>query len=411
MPESDTTFDCANAENFPVKEHGIYLSHCGISPMYAGAVRAAHRFNQLHSQRGVGVFYEYGDILGNLRQAVGRFLGVDGANVAFLKNTAEGLSLIAAGFPFAAGDEVISYIHEYPSNHYPWRIQAGRGVALKLLPNRDLRLAPESGAAAGESSRAANSDPGERPLAFSIDDLEALITPRTRIVAISHVQFTSGFAADLKRVGAICKSHGIHLVVDAAQSLGSLPIHPKEWGIDAVASAGWKWLLGPIGTGLLYTSPAFRDKLAHTMAGADSVTQGEDYLDHTWQPHTDARRFEYSTAHVSQAVALQACFDDLLNRYGVRAIHHRNQSLRDRLLERLNASFFQLTRFAPEHQSGILSFLLPGNADSLAFAKAAGSAGVLLSSRGGYLRIAPHFCTTETEIDGAADILNRLAAR
>lgn len=391
-----------NAEDFPVKEHGIYLSHCGISPLYAGAARAARRFDELHSQRGVGVFYEYGDILGDLRTAVGRFLGVDGSNVAFLKNTAEGLSLVAAGFPFESGDEVISYIHEYPSNHYPWRIQAARGVQLRLLPNRDKRVQSES--------VTATTPAGERALAFDLADLEAQITARTRIVAISHVQFTSGFAADLKKIGAICKSHGIHLVVDAAQSLGCLPIRPEEWGIDAIASAGWKWLLGPIGTGLLYTTPAFREKLAHTMAGADSVQQGDDYLDHTWQPHTDARRFEYSTAHVAQAIALRACFDDLLNRHGIDAIHNRNQSLRARLLERLNLDFFRPTIFSEENRSGILSFVLPDNADPLAFAREAGNSGVLLSSRGGYLRMAPHFCTNESEIDGATDILNRIAA-
>lgn len=398
---SEPEFHCT-VEDFPVKEHGIYLSHCGISPLYAGAARAARRFDQLHSTRGVGVFYEYGDILGDLRNAVGRFLGVDGSNVAFLKNTAEGLSLVAAGYPFEAGDEVISYIHEYPSNHYPWRIQSARGVALKLLPNRDLRVT------APADDQANPGDAGQRPLAFSTDDLEAMITERTRIVALSHVQFTSGFAADLKRIGAICKSRGVHLVVDAAQSLGCLPIRPEEWGIDALASAGWKWLLGPIGTGLLYTSPDFREKLAHTMAGADIVTQGEDYLDHSWQPHSDARRFEYSTAPVSQAVALRACFDELLNRYGIDAIHRRNQSLRERLLAGLDPNLFRLTRFAPEHQSGILAFTLPENKDPNAFAKAASKAGVLLSSRGGYLRIAPHFCTTEAEVDGAADLLNRL---
>lgn len=385
------------SEHFPVKADGVYLSHCGISPMYAGAVEASHRFQLNHARRGAGVFSEYGDILGDLRRAVGRFLGVDGQDIAFLKNTAEGLSLIAAGFPFAAGDEIISYVHEYPSNHYPWRIQSDRGATLRLLGNHTPADQPER--VAGTTN----------PVAFDLNELEAMITPKTRIVAVSHVQFTSGFAVDLQKLGAICRAHQVHLVVDAAQSFGCLPIAPGACGIDAIASAGWKWLLGPIGSGLLYTTPAFREKIAHTMAGADIVTQGEDYLDHTWQPHSDARRFEYSTAPVSQAVALRACFDDLLNRHGIAAIHKRGQALRARVRSTLNAEFFALPRFAPENESGILSALLPESIEPNAFARNAAAEGVFVSSRGGYLRIAPHFCTTDAELDHALQILNRLA--
>lgn len=385
------------AEHFPVKSEGVYLSHCGISPLYAGAAEASHGFQMTHARKGAGVFAQYGDILGDLRQAVGRFLGVDGSDIAFLKNTAEGLSLIAAGFPFAAGDEVISYVHEYPSNHYPWRIQAERGAKLRLLSNH----IPD-----GQPERVSKST---RPIAFDLNELEAMITTKTKIVAVSHVQFTSGFAVDLKKLGAICRAHNVHLVVDAAQSFGCLPIDPVAWGIDAIASAGWKWLLGPIGTGLLYTAPAFRERIAHTMAGADIVTQGEDYLDHSWQPHSDARRFEYSTAHVSQAVALRACFDDLLNAHGIDAIHSRGQALRARVRAELNPEFFTLPRFAPENESGILSCTLPDGVDPIAFARQAAAEKIFVSSRGDYLRIAPHFCTTDAELDQALKILNRLA--
>ena len=144
------------------------------------------------------------------------------------------------------------------------------------------------------------------------------------------------------------------------------------------------------------------------MAGADSVIQGEDYLNHTWQPHTDARRFEYSTAHVSQALALRACFDELLNRYGIDAIHSHNQSLRARLLAQLNENFFRAVEFPAVNQSGIVSFILPDSVDPMHFARSAAQRGVVVSSRGGYLRIAPHFCTNVLEIDRATEILNAL---
>src|SRR5690606_1233177 len=127
------------------------------------------------------------------------------------------------------------------------------GVKLRLLPNRRM-----DGVDRGEL-------PG--PSGFSVQDLEELTNSRTRVIALSHVQFTSGFAADLEYLGACCKERSMDLVIDAAQSLGSLPIFPDEMGIAAVAASGWKWLMGPVGSGLLYTSPAFRDRIATTMAG------------------------------------------------------------------------------------------------------------------------------------------------
>jgi selenocysteine lyase/cysteine desulfurase len=402
-------FDTSPA-TFPIKEHGVFLAHCGISPLYSGAARAARRFDELHMIKGGAVFAEYGDILGGLRQSVGTFLGVDGKDVAFLKNTAEGLSLIAAGYPFEQGDQIISYVHEYPSNHYPWRVQTDRGVELVLLGNRDMqREAADERKAHERNTRGRQAS--ERPIGFDLQELAGLLTDRTRIVTLSHVQFTSGFAADLAALGQLCRDRGVHLVVDAAQSLGCLPLRPAEWHIDAVAASGWKWLLGPIGTGVLYTSPEFRAKLAHRMAGADSVLQGDEYLNHSWQPHTDARRFEYSTAPVSLALALQACFDELLLRYGIEAIHARGRQLRQRLLDLLDPGYFRSLDFPERHQSGILSFVLPADRDPLAFVGQARRAGVMLSSRGGYLRMAPHFCTQEAELDRAARILNELSVR
>src|SRR5207302_970015 len=155
-----------------------------------------------------------------------------------------------------------------------------RGVKLVLLPDRDI------------TGRA----PAGRPVAWTMEDLQQRVTPRTKIVALSHVQFASGFAADLKALADFCRDQDIDLVLDAAQSLGCLPIYPEELGIAAVVSSGWKWLMGPIGTGLMYTSASFRQKLDLVMVGAETMRQGTDYLNHDWNPHASAKCFEYSTA-------------------------------------------------------------------------------------------------------------------
>ncbi|MBK8877387.1 MAG: aminotransferase class V-fold PLP-dependent enzyme [Haliscomenobacter sp.] len=141
---------------------------------------------------------------------------------------------------FSPGDEIITFTHEYPADYYPWVIQELKGVSLKLIPNRPAR---------------SDIDPGLVGW-FSIEDLEELITPRTRIIALSHVQFTSGFAADLQAIGALCKERGIDFIVDAAQSLGSMPLCPENGTFPPLPreAGNGSWALG---VGVFYTSPPF----------------------------------------------------------------------------------------------------------------------------------------------------------
>src|SRR4029079_17821224 len=263
------TFD-KSAAAFPGRDRQVFLMTCGASLLPAVAlermVAAAHG----QAESGGLVFGSYDETIDRFHRTVARLLGTGAADVSFQRNTTEGLSLIAGGYPFRPGDEVISYVHEYPPNHYPWRNLTRRGVRLVELPNVTYP-----------------GDPGAdgRPYAFSLDDLEQRITRRTRVVALSSVQFTSGFAVSVESLAEICRNHGIALVLDAAQSLGAAPLRPAEHGIAAVAAPGWKEVLGPIVSGWMYTSPELRDKLEHVAVDAETMMQGVDYLDHAWAPH------------------------------------------------------------------------------------------------------------------------------
>ncbi len=323
-----------------------------------------------------------------MRAAAGAVLKTSPDNLAFVKNTTEGMGLIANGYPFQPGDQVISYVHEYPANHYPWRIQERRGVELVLLPDRDLNL----------------SRPAGSPVAWTLSDLEERITPRTRLVALSHVQFASGYTADLKPLADLCRAHDIDLVLDVAQSLGCLPVYPDQLKIAAAVSSGWKWLLGPVGTGLLYTSEAFRAKLQPVMVGAETMRQGLHYLDHAWDPHASAKCFEYSTAPISLAAALECCVRELPLRYGLEAIQAEIYRLQDIFLAALDQHRCRPV-IGPELQrTPILSLIIPEGAETARRALLKNR--VICTERGGYLRIAPHFYNTEEELEKAARLLN-----
>ncbi|GIX40960.1 MAG: aminotransferase [Leptospiraceae bacterium] len=381
---------------FPFKEKYIYLNFCGVSPFYNPARLKKEEFEKKQSEMGALVFLEYPDILDKFHQAVANLLKTKKENISFVKNTAEGLSLIANGYPFESPeDEIISFIHEYPSNHYPWKLQEIKKKAkLKLIPNNKNVLLNK------------NDIPDNYVYGFTLEDIKKLITPKTKIISISHVQFTSGFAINLKEIGEFCKKHHIDLIIDAAQSLGSIPIYPEEYHISAIASSGWKWLLGPIGSGILYTSEDFRKKIDYSMVGADIMIQGMDYLNHTWQPYTDGKKFEYSTTPVSDAIALTECIENLILKNGIENIYKHILELHQLFKETCKPSeHIQYLEFPDENRSGILSLIVnnPQRISLLLREK-----NIISTVRGNYLRIAPHIMITKEEMRKAAEILNEI---
>lgn len=374
-------------EMFPVKRTYTYLLHCGIAPLYSKAREKEREFAEAQQNVGALLFGEkYDSTLDGLHQATATLLRTNAENIAFVKNTSEGMSMIAGGYDIAPGDQVIVYTHEYPANFYPWKLLEERGAEVVLLPD-DRSLS--SGL----------------PTSWSLSDLEGLITKKTKIVAVSHVQFTSGFAADLVALGDLCASHGIDLVVDVAQSLGALPVYPEEMKIAAVASSGWKWLLGPIGTGLMYTSPEIREKLAPVMSGAELMRQGTDYLDHSWNPHPSAKRFEYSTSPLSLAAALEVCVRDIPLRYGVENIRQELFKLQQLAVGLIDLNLYSPLVHPEENRSGILSVICKRKKPEKVVHDLL-ERNIVCSARGGYVRLAPHFYNTEEEIAETVAALN-----
>lgn len=378
---------------YPIKNTAVFLGGCSVCPLHSLAAMAMEKFNRAQTERGIQIFAEYHSILPRFHQAMGELLRVDASAISYTTNTAEGINLIANGYPFEPGDEVISYQHEYPSNYYPWQQQEKRGVTLRLLQDSD-----------GGSSQ-----PAGTPRAWDFAQLESLVSKRTRIIALSHVQYSSGFAADLATLGSFCRERGIDLVIDAAQSLGCLPIYPEEMGVSAIAAPGWKWLMGPLGSGVLYTQASFREKLSHTMSGSSLQRQEPDYLDLSWNPHSDGRRFEYSTVTLTATVGLTEVLNEVFGKYSVESIRDEVFRLQDRIHQRLNPEFFSLLKFPHLNRSGIRSYRTSVCEQELS--KQATLAGVVSTPRAGYFRIAPLFFLADEEVDTAAEKLNSIAER
>lgn len=382
-----TNFD-KSADRFPVKKDLIFLSHCGISPLYASAAEEAVTLLRGQQLRGGGGLIEvYETWTETLREQAGLLLQTQADNMAFVRNTSEAMSMLANGYPFEPGDEVITFQQEYPANYYPWVLQERRGVKVKFLANVSART----------------DIPAATIGKWSESELLELITPKTRLIALSHVQFTSGYAADLHRLGEICRTHNIDLVIDAAQSMGCMPIFPESCNIAAIASAGWKWMLGPVGTGLFYTRPDFRDKIAITQIGVETMLQTYDFLNLSWQPTPTARRFEYSTVPLPLVAGLATVLKEVHVLHGPQTIFQEILRLQDIFLAALDNPLFKPLLFDSTHRSGILALYCE---EVEAVSEMLQAAGIACSGRGNLLRVAPHFYNTEEDVSQLAELLN-----
>ena len=371
-------------------ETNIFLSHCSVSPMHRVAYEAVSEFNKAHQDGGLPALMPF--FLANRERFSGSFarlLQTDASNISAVHSTAAACNMLANDYPLKKNDEIVVYACEYPSNFYPWMLAAQRSEA-KLIK------IPDSGG-----------DP-ERPTSFSIAAFEKCLSPKTKLVCLSHVQFSNGFCCDIEKISKICNERSIDFVLDATQSIGALAVYPEKLNIAAVISSGWKWLMGPHGIGVMYTSEAFRDKLRYSHGGPEMMKQGyQNLLDLSWNPHTDSRRFEYSTVAGANVHALGAIVRKVFLETGIETISQKLKAHHELLKARLDTDKFEFAPDLGDCFSPILAFNTP-KFPPAEVCQLMEKRKVFLTVRGGFVRFAPHFVNTEEQITMAANELNQL---
>jgi selenocysteine lyase/cysteine desulfurase len=359
-------------EHFPVTRRWAYFDHAAVAPLSGAALRALQEWAADLADNGDVRCAFWQHRVDEVRGLAARLLGADPLDVAFVKNTSEGIGFVAEGFPWQQGDNVVIAQEEYPSNVYPWLNLTGRGVEVRRVPSRGARVV--------------------------LDDLRAAIDGHTRLVSLSFVEFASGFRNNLDAVGELCRRHGILFFVDAIQGLGVLPLDVQRTPLDALAADGHKWLLGPEGAGIFYLRRDWVERLHPVSIGWNSVVGAQDFarIDFTLKPN--AGRWENGTLNVAGIHALGASLELLLS-LGVPAIMTRVLELTEYLCER--AASAELEVFSSRHadeRSGIVALTVPG-ADPHALARHCRRKGIALSVRNGRLRISPHCYNSTEEID------------
>lgn len=381
LPVPDLGLD-ALRRLIPASERYVYLNHAALAPIPATAAERVARAARVVAESGDLHWPDRQQGIEDARDLAARLLGTpDPARVAFVENTSSALSLVAAGLPWEEGDNVVGAAPEYPSNVYPWMNLERRGVELRLAPEVDARV----------------------PAAEILD----LVDDRTRVVALSWVQYASGFRSDLAVIGEECRRRGVLFVVDAIQGLGALALDVEATPVDAVAAAAHKWLLGPEGVALLYLGPRLLERLHPPRAGWRSMAHMFEWDRFEIDWNRGALALECGTLNAFGILALGASLE-LLVGIGPRRVEARVLALAERLAD--GARDAGLTVYSPwgaGERSGIVSLVHPRR-------PAAELAGELmqrdfrLAHRGGRLRLAPHVYNTEDEIDRLVAALREL---
>jgi selenocysteine lyase/cysteine desulfurase len=360
-------------EQFPVTRRWAYFDHAAVAPLSGPAQRALVEWATDMAHNGDVHEPAWFRRVNDVRALVGRLLNADPLDVAFIKNTSEGIGLVAEGFPWQPGDNVVTAAEEYPANLYPWMNLAGRGVELRTVASRGSRI--------------------------PIDDIRAALDNRTRVVSLSWVEYASGYRNNLDALGELCRERGIFFCVDAIQGLGVLPLDVGRTPIDALAADGHKWLLAPEGAGVFYLRREWVERLHAVGVGWNSVVGARDFskIDFTLKPH--AGRWESGTLNVGGIHALGATLELLLG-LGIDAVADRVLALTDELCERARSAGLHVfsSRQAGE-RSGIVSLLPPAGVDAQALKKQCRGDGIVINVRGGRLRVSPHCYNTPGDIE------------
>jgi cysteine desulfurase/selenocysteine lyase len=306
------------------------------------------------------------------RARVGRLVGARGEEIAFLRNTTDGANVIARGVDWRPGDEVVLSDNEFGSNAWPWLALRDVGVVPRLLRTSEGRMTPER--------------------------LSEVMTPRTRVVAVSWVSFTDGYRHDLGALAEVAHAAGALFCVDAMQALGAFGLDVKRLRIDALYAGGAKWLLSLPGVSFLYVDGALQERLAVRWQGWRAVADPWNFLDYDQPLAPNAARYEGGTPNFLGVAGLCASLD-VIEDAGVDRISTHVLELTDYLVERLRAAGADVvSQRGPGISSGIVTFNLPG-ADPVALGRRLGGARIVTTYRQTGIRVSPHGYNTRADID------------
>ena len=347
----------------PIAGQWAYFDHAAVAPLSGPALAALAQWAGDAARNGSAFYPAWSRGVEHLRTLSARMIGATPEEIALVGNTTAGINLVAEGFSWKKGDNVVIRGDEFPSNQYPWLHLADRGVETRRIATDEGKL--------------------------DLDRLAEACDDRTRVVSVSWVAYASGWRHDLDRLVELVHQRGALLFLDAIQGLGVFPLDVRRTPIDFLAADGHKWMLGPEGAGIFFTRREHLGRLRPVGVGWNSVRNEHDFSHIELIFKDTAARYEGGSQNVAGLLALGASLE-LLERIGMEAISARVWEITELACRRLAeiGAVIHSDR-TPEHRSGIVSFEIPGR-DPQALRQRCFERKVIVSCRAGRLRISPH---------------------
>ncbi len=369
-------------QEMPIHRRWTYLDHAAVAPLSRPAAAAIRHVTGQAESDGDTVWPEWSANIARLRKQFAELLSGDPDDLFVVPNTSTGISLVAEGFPWREGDNVVVPEGEFPSNLFPWLNQKHRGVEVRIVPRRGSRV--------------------------EIDDLLAQSDARTRIIAVSWVGYASGFRIDLEALVERAHQRGVLVFLDAIQGLGVFPLELDKTPVDFLAADGHKWLLGPEGVGIAMIRAEHREMMRCPIVGWNSVRNAHLFSHASFELRPEAARYEAGSANMIGVAGLSAStelFLTVIRAAGRDAIADRVLELSNYLADGLRRIGATVDRESSrQHQSGIVTFTL-GSREPAQIRELAMANRVVISCRGGGVRASVHAYNNESDLDRLIQLL------
>jgi selenocysteine lyase/cysteine desulfurase len=366
---------------YPAVKKWIYLDHAAVGTMSRPVVDAMHGYIDDVSNNGCANYLAWEATIEKTRERCASLIGCSADEIALTSSTSEGANIVAKGLGFAPGDNIVVPAMEFPANHCPWQDLEQDGVELRVVPLKGGRA--------------------------TIEDILERVDSRTRLAAVSSVAYHNGYRIDLKALGAALDDLGVPLYVDAIQSLGALPLDVKECAISFLSADSHKWLLGVEGAALFYCSSEMLDRIRPPYVSWRSVENPYEFHTPGLKLAGTARRFEYGAYNMGGIYGFNAALKIFLDA-GMDRISERVLAIADRLAAGLEEKGMEiLSPRGADERSGIVTFHHPGpSRDCEALCEELKKKNkIVVSARGGGIRVSPHFYNNENDIDGFLEAL------